>query len=323
MTASEFRCLIALEASLFFALPFCDMTVQRAWPTGYPFRFAVAVFIGATLAALLFHVGPALLARRLDGRMPRVLAAWFLIGYCEQLGWASQAADVWRGRWLEYAFPLLAGLVAWTWPRSRWIAVAVLAIAGSLLVWAFAVNLPGLSGRNPYWSPEFVHEQNEWPILRGMVLAAAPAAVIGWKTGGRSVWRAGFFGVWLPAVVAATLASLATEGGLIRHWSPSLPGGFNWALLEPPLRGHLTEVFALLFAAPSLVAAIALRESGRLFPALVLAAPMVARYLPQLLDGPELHSIFEGGVQRVWVASLALAGAIGCAQALGSPRRDQ
>ena len=54
---------VALEATLFFSLPTWLWTVDPAWPTNNPIRFAVILAVGALGAMILCHVAPAFWSR--------------------------------------------------------------------------------------------------------------------------------------------------------------------------------------------------------------------------------------------------------------------
>ena len=109
--------------------------------------------------------------------------------------------------------------------------VAAILLGIGILALATATTWHGLRYQNPHYGTP--PEQIDWAIFNGMLLAAAPAVVLGWRTGRtapqpRYIWLSAFLGVWLPLVLSVTVASLADQAGANLFWVPSLFRGFNW-----------------------------------------------------------------------------------------------
>jgi hypothetical protein len=60
---------VALEAALFFSMPSWWLMAE-AWPANGPIRFALTILVGGTVAAVLFHVIPALCSPAKDPAIP-------------------------------------------------------------------------------------------------------------------------------------------------------------------------------------------------------------------------------------------------------------
>lgn len=281
---TELRCLILLESTLFFSVSFWELTALWAQPTFHPIAFLGISLLGATAALFLCHLGPALLAARHHSgntAFNTLLLLWLAAGYVEwvlilarstvyHLTTADPAHQILAGRGAATRYAMIA---AWTaaiaasgWIRSVWKPAAVLACAlgAGLVLWALLATWPGRYFPNPYSSR--TPTQWEFPILKGILLSAAPATAIAWRLGRlagsrKQIWVSGIAGLWLPIVASLAAASLAAEAGANLHWHPSLFRGFFWALLGT--EGHAPPAAMVLCAltlfGPALVSAYSLR----------------------------------------------------------------
>lgn len=281
----DFWWLLALEAVLFFNLPFWALTAPWAEPATNPFRFSGTVLAAATAAMLISHVGPAFFAARFGHRnqpLSPLFWGWFtagsvvvLFGWSRIMAWvlldfanplqSTVAPPVWSGHAVHLAF--LAIVIATGAIRSWWkpVTAALLLLGSAILLWALATTSSGLWVRNPHYSGD--PEQIEWAIVKGILVCAAPAIVIGWRIGlttpePRRIWRSGIIGLWLPLVLSLTVASLATQAGASLHWRPSLFRGFNWALLgtEGTLRNLPATAASFTMFGPALFCIVTLRR---------------------------------------------------------------
>jgi hypothetical protein len=105
-------------------------------------------------------------------------------------------------------------------------------------------------------------------VLRGMLLAAAPASVVALRLGrmGLSLKRicwTGFWGMWLPLAGSVTLMTLAKMWGARLYWEPSVPiefvFAFVWAFRLRPLL-WLWPAMSLTLAAVGVACAMWMEE---------------------------------------------------------------
>lgn len=223
---SEWRWLVALEAGLFFSVVCWETTASWAAPTYEPVPFAWALVGAATVGMLTCHVGPAFYASRFA--VPGWVMAWLAFGYLEWLWGMGETG------WYVLGWSALGGaMVCWR-PAWRWLWGASLAVGVGVLVWALQAQWPGIWATNPYYGSK-PHTLFSY-FTPAVLLAAAPAMVIAWRIGqvrteAKSIWWSGFWGVWLPALVAVAAASVATDAGGTLYWHPSgIPRGIHWAL---------------------------------------------------------------------------------------------
>jgi len=331
-----------LGGDVVLVAPCWDLTAQWAEPVSNPFRFGVALIVGATLATIACHVGPAMFAARFGDHQHRfswIVLLWLAVGYLEWIFTGSRYFSI-IGQSVDSEHPLsqwasfgmtpmfLVTVLIAGWVKSWWKPVTVggILLGTGVLVWALITTWKGLWTQNPHYStdpPEF-----ESLIIKGMLLSAAPLIVIGWRIGlierePKRIWLSAIAGVWVPAVVSVTIASLATQAGSNLYWVPSLFRGFNWALLGR--NGQLEPVVMMLAGLtlwwPALVSAISLRTLASQWPwrhkarllaiavALIVCAVVSTTWNPgglMLVIAPPAH--------QVWACSLVIIGAVaGCA----------
>ncbi len=161
--------------------------------------------------------------------------------------------------------------------------------------------------------------------ISGNLLAAAPAIVLGWRSGRvapqpRRIWLSGFVGLWLPLVLSTTVASLADQAGANLFWAPSLLRGFNWAVLGFP-KGLLPSVGVLLSLTilwPALLSIVSLRQiipewrSGARWCqiTIILCTAGAAVSSALSLDRGSFGSVFTSSVHERWAESLLALGIV-------------
>jgi hypothetical protein len=336
----EFWWLLALEATLFLSWPCWELTAPWAEPVGNAFRFAVSVLVGATVTTFACHWGPAAFAARFGGRPRRfswVLPLWLGLGYTEWiLGAAWSVAHLaspvriagtpgglrnWSWLGLGVAFLAIATIAAWV--KSWWKPVAAggLFLGTGILIWALATTWNGMAAHNAYYSERPV--QFDWLIIKGMLLSAAPSAVIAWRIGRierepNRVWLSGLAGMWLPLVLSVTVASLADQAGATLYWVPSLSRGFTWALLGPNGRwstGVMASTTWTLLS-PALVSGLSLRQlappwtgprKAWLIP--IMACLLIAGVISITWRYEGSYSLPFTPVHQFWAGSLVILGA--------------
>jgi hypothetical protein len=222
---SEWRWLVALEEALFFSVVCWETTASWAAPTYEPVPFALALVGAATVGMLTCHVGPAFYASRFA--VPGWVMAWLAFGYLEWLWGMGEMS------WYVLGWSALGGAVVCWRAAWRWVLGASLGIGVGVLGWALQAQWRGIWATNSYYGsgPHTLFSY----FTPAVLLAAAPAMVIAWRIGkvrpgAQSVWWSGILGVWLPALVAVAVASVATDAGTTLYWQPSIPRGIQWAL---------------------------------------------------------------------------------------------
>ena len=358
----EVRWLIALEAMLFLSLPCWESAAIWIPPVGHPLRFGVTLTLSAAIATFSCHVGPGLFASRFGTRRPRlvwVFLIWLAVGYVDWLGTLARAeadltgvvwpANLGAGSWrvIAVALPIafLAVVTMAVCVRSWWKYAVVIGLPLGLgiLVWALAATWNGLWIRDRYfpydridWSFIRDFDELDWAFAKGILLSAAPAMVVGWRVGQieprpARIWMSGFAGIWLPLVLSVTVASMATQAGVNLYYRPSLPRGFNWALLgrHGQLEASVIIFTLLTLFSPALVSAFSLREIvpewGRRFksrlvvPALICAVSLMIWLLSALIK--YVASLLGGLVRNVafFFFSLGSSGSEGISSIFGSP----
>ena len=343
----EYWWLIGLEATLFFSLPCWENTARWSRPAANPLQFTAFVISAATIAMLCCHIGPAMFAAKFGAR-PHLAwwipAIWLSAGYLEWLGTVRTLGPhvYWphilrRPIEIALVFAVLAviTLVAWIGPAWKYAGVACLAFSIGVLTWCTATSWPGLWVDNPHFDFAGEPAAHDWLLVKGMLLSAAPAFLIGWRLGRVEsrpfqVWMSGILGLWLPIVVSVTLASLAAMAGVRAHYRPSLPGGFYWAMqgshgrLEP----SAIVLVSLTFLGPALLAAVCLNEFARQSvrrpkPWLVILSVCLLSYglsFAQLLWPQGFGSIFLNPAHEIWAWSLVVLGAAAGAACILLPR---
>lgn len=337
--------LLALEATLFFSYPCWALTAPWAEPATYPARFWLALGATATVAMLTCHVGPAFFAARFGGGtryIQRLLMLWFGAGYMEWLVGLTWSLTVSAMR------PVVAGTRAprdWTWllvavaflavvflaaATSWWkaLAGAGLALGVGVLVWSLVTSWKGLWVRNSFWSEDPL--QFDSLIVEGMLVTAAPAFVIGWRIGQLGlrrghIWMSGLVGLWLPMVLSVAVASLAAQGGANLHWVPSLPRGFEWALvsINRRLGRNLIGVVAATLVCPAVVCVVSLKQLAALWPwrrvwVAAIGMLLLIGAISSILWQPDsIFTPFATPIHNYWAAGIIVLGAVAglCAMA--------
>ena len=247
---------VVLEAALFFSLPTWFWTVDPAWPTNNPARFAVILALGALSAMILCHVAPAFWSRELSFggsryKLLRLLAiVWLCAGAALLFGrlagvitlvfWYWYPDFTWGSKLLIVAFATIVAVVGCASRNVQRIAItAFLAMSVSLVLIMFALQFPGLHTRNAQLISEAALDYPAQMLL-GFFIAAAPASVLAARigrsgAGTRTIWRTGLVGIWLPLVASVTLVSLAKIGGMRLYWKPSVPIEFIFAMVSNPV----------------------------------------------------------------------------------------
>jgi hypothetical protein len=276
---------VALEATLFFSLPTWLWTVDPAWPTNNPIRFAVILAVGALGAMILCHVAPAFWSRELSFgdhrfRVLRLLAGvWCCAGAAVLFGkvagamwlvfWYWYPDVTWGSKLLIVGFATIVAVVGWGNIRAQRIAILVfLAMSVGLVLIMFTLQLPGLHTRNAQLNSEAALDDPA-QMLVGFFIAAAPASVLAARIGrsgvrSRTIWRTGLVGIWLPLVASVTLVSLAKIGGMRLYWKPSVPIEFIFAMVANPVTWpvRVRWTLAVLTAfSPALIAAFWTRDA--------------------------------------------------------------
>jgi len=274
--------IVALEAASFFSLTTWMFAVDRAWPADNPREFAAAVLLGATAATLLCHVAPALWGRRTAGLTAGRLARWLTVPL---VAWLLAGAGVSfeelargiGGMWtLPHAWDTAAAVVATAcaitaaalvWGRTSWQRVATLlclALGMGVVSASFVAQWHGLWAHS-----ELLVFDDARRVSEGVVLAAAPAAILAVRIGKKSatvrqVCLTGLAGMWLPLVMSVTLGSLAKMGGVrLLHYHGSWHLGFEQALLFTSniALTRTTLIFAgLTLLTPCWISAIWIRD---------------------------------------------------------------
>lgn len=330
----EFWFLVLLESTLFLCWPFWEQAVIWTAPRDHPLSFAAVTIGSATLALLLTHLGPALFAFRWQGGVPAIavlLIVWLAAGYLEWivilarliaqvLPWGMPSNDL----NLALVAATFVSIVCAGWIRSIWkpVTIATLALGAGILLWAVATTWPGLWARNPFFSQP--RSELTGRMATGALVSAAPAFVIAWRLGRvarsrRQIWLGGIAGVWLPIVLSTVAGALAVEGGLNLYWHPSLPRGFQWALLG--LQGRLTPssvaAATLTMVAPALVSVFSLRTLAEspewqwrrwLLPAASIPVILGFSWLLQPGDGVRTEMITP--FHEFWAYSILVLGAL-------------
>jgi hypothetical protein len=173
--------------------------------------------------------------------------------------------------------------------------------------------------------------------MQGLLLNAAPAVVIAWRIGQLSlptarIWWSGAVGIWLPAVLAVGVASLATDAGGNLHWRPSLPVGFYWACQGPEgLNEAVVTLAGFTLVAPILVCGMSIRTLASVWsghrawwiaPFALYAAVAASDRSLEPWFGLQATGLQVTGFSRphqLWAASVLLLG--GAALILGLKQR--
>lgn len=337
----EWWWLVALEATLFLSISCWELTATWAEPVNYPLRFAAVVLGGATVAALAFHVGPAMLARRGVLNSARLglfaVGLWLAAGYAERIVMAARVCvqlAYGLGRPAIVVAALATTLLACMWrDRLRRLMTYALLLTGAvLLVSALVTSWQGFQAR----SQRFIEDppQWDWMILKGIILSAAPAIIVGWRIGrsaehSRHIWYSGLAGIWLPITAAITVCSLARQAGVALTPGDSLARSSASAFVGlralPP--GVISNALAFTLLGPAVLSCICLKELSPnwrglqrlwLIPlgaALLMVAAVANNFLP---DG--FWSEFATPAYQVWVVTVLVLGAIAAVAALALSR---
>ncbi|MEP7366712.1 MAG: hypothetical protein ABI972_25930 [Acidobacteriota bacterium] len=322
---SDFWWLVASEATLFLSLAFWEPTASYGKPLTQPIAFSVSLILGATIAMMLCHVGPALFAARCGPWTTRwrwVLFVWLAAGFMDW--WFSLTAVTFSALMSKpfgvvmLVFSGCAGIVT---RLGRVLTSSVLLLSLGLLAWALVTNIKGVGIQNGY-QPQF-QENLEWWFGRGILIAAGPAIVIAYRVGEfearRSrIFLSGFVGVWIPIVVAMTSASVALEAGANLHWRPSLPIDIMWALVGiGQVLGSATFVIvSLTLLGPAVVAVGAVRDLVTASPSRIRMAAAfglsiaIAWALQWLYRRDGAGGLLSTSQHQVWASTLWMLGAL-------------
>lgn len=112
----------------------------------------------------------------------------------------------------------------------RWVLGASLAVGVGVPGWALHAQWRSIGATNPYF---------------------------GSRPETQSVWWSGILGVWLPALLAVAVASVATDAGTTLYFQPSIPRGIQWALQGAE---RITWTAVVLTCGTMVVSLYALRE---------------------------------------------------------------
>ena len=249
-----------MEAALVFSTPCWLLAVDRAWPADGPYEFTLALLVGASMGFVLCHMTPAIcesamrtfFTTRIGHVLRWPLGAWFGVGAMVSLLQMARLAGS--------LFALWRGGPHFNEPVAQWgaIALSLVCVVGSLAVaakrrWSYPVialslatgvclsfaglfaQSSGLGTANPHMTSE-VGLNKPFAVAEGMLMAAAPAAILALRIGRlglsrrRIVW-AGVVGVWLPLLASVALVALAKMCGARLYWKPSVPIEFQFAFL--------------------------------------------------------------------------------------------
>ena len=236
---------IAWEAAYCFSLALVGFAVRRAWPVNGLLPFFATVIAGATIALVVSHILPAVLARHIltpqtgPGRyMQSLVALWLSAGAA--LAFVLFAAD----QQLRFSyFPydqkfrivsaqiiiatLLIGVSAILLRLERIVAPVLTAASLIFAAASCIAHSPALHFTVSQLDSEALLEDN-YAVLLGMISGSAPAAIFalqfGKQTPSRSaiLWT-GIFGMWLPMILSVSLMSFAKVFGARLYWKPSIP----------------------------------------------------------------------------------------------------
>jgi hypothetical protein len=341
VTKQELWWLIALEATLFFSLPCWEQTATWADPLRAPLAFATSVLGTATFTMLACHVGPAFAAATYAGRSFRW--EWILLllagaGYAERIVTAGHVgnilADVSRRSWSQPNPPsnklilpavalvvilLIAGSLTRWW---KTIVALQLALGMGILTWVLSSTWRGLTHFNPYYEGQSDSEIEQY-LIQGILLSAAPALVIAWRigliaSGPKEIWFSGLAGLWLPLVLSVSIYSLANSAGEALYWVPSLPRGFNWALLGPngqslgaALRFVVWTLVSQVTVSAIVIRWLSARYEGRSKYLYLLALPCLSLlflWLANFWNGEAPLSSLALPPYRIWAGGMIIAG---------------
>jgi hypothetical protein len=253
---------VALEATLFFSLPAWELIAEPAWPFYHPIEFALALFVGASLAMMACHVVPALCnigSEPPSGIWSAAISAWVcavailvMAKTAGRAGFVVFLQNTSAGRWL--AATLAISLAAAAWMSPQWIKRSIV-LCGTLgIAVLFTALLFQSSGLRPqeqlHRNIRFTEDTLDDPqkLIIGILLAAAPASMFAARIGrmgisSRRIYITGFVGVWVPLMLVGAMACLAKAAGVRLHWVPSLPFVFVYALVDA--EGHPGGLFKL------------------------------------------------------------------------------
>ena len=293
---------VALEAALFFSIPCWVLTVDSAWPGDNPWQFALYLLMGASSAAILCHLIPAVCEPTLEfiWNIPAGRVLLFMLGIWLSLGAAAAFFELasltgstfvlWRDlplrdahhegwRWVARLVAVVAivvSFVAVVLPTLRRLVASVcLGIGISLAVASVIAQYPALNSMNSHMQSEDGLGDARSTVAKAMLLASAPAAILGLRIGRmrlslRQVALTGFWGAWLPLLVSVTLVSVAKMCGVRLYWKPSLPLDHTWAFVWLSVATDRTAAFlwplGATIGAPLLILATWITDIGRNWP---------------------------------------------------------
>jgi hypothetical protein len=172
---------------------------------------------------------------------------------------------VWR--WVSRCLGVvvvLASLLAAAVPRWSFRAASLCLFLGAgLAVAGCLVQIPALRMTNSQMQSEDGLSNSGTQVTEGMLLAAAPAALLALRLGRmrlplQTIVVSGFWGVWLPLTVSVALIPVAKMCGARLHWKPSLPVDVSWAFVWITRTTEQTALFLWPLAASAVPALLVL-----------------------------------------------------------------
>jgi hypothetical protein len=320
---------MVLDAAVCFSLPTWVFAATPAWPADDPPWFAAALLSGAFLAMLLCHVVPAYWGRHSSAAGSFNIGVDVLVALASSLALAalaflfgdlivnSLAGSSGLNATLAVGAAFASGVVTVAWQKDRSIRAAgilSLLIGACLTAHALMNQWSGFWTTNSFWTSE-AGKDHPWMVARGLILASAPVSILAFQVGrhgnsGRTIWRVGLVGVFLPMVASVGSFALAMMAGYRLHWVPSLPRGVNWAFAGASDTSALRWIWgfaALTCLAPCLVLALGIRNQLGRFrwpwaaPCSALATAALVLVYPHIPDLPAYCPIRSTGIDELYL----------------------